>query len=336
MTAATAGPARFGLPRLTGLPWVTWRQHRLAVAGLAIVFVGVSIFLLINGLAMHSAYVKTGLSSCGDPDGTSCQIPLGIFTSEYENWAQLTPRFLEFVPIAAGVFIGAPLVAREIENGTFRFAWTQGRNRVRWITVKLALLGIVLAMMSLAFSVMFTWWFRPWVALTGRMESGQAYEIEGIVFTARTVFALVLGALLGTLIRRTLPAMAATLAAWLAVAWPSTIYLRPLVMKPIVVPAKTHIDISRSWTIGDWFQDRSGRRLKQYEVGQLVQRARQDGVRTQKDLANWLSRRHYTEWVSYQPNSRFWHFQFVEASAYGVLILLLAGLTVWWLGHRAV
>ena len=336
MTATTVAPGRWGLPRLGGLPWVTWRQHRLAIAGLAVVFGGVSIFLLFNGLAMHHAYVKTGLSSCGNPNGASCQIPLDIFSSKYENWAQLTPRFLAFLPIATGIFIGAPMVAREIETGTFRFAWTQGRNRVQWITVKMVLVGIVLVVMSLAFSAVFTWWFTPWDSLMGRMTSGQAYETEGIVFAARTTFALTLGALLGTLIRRTLPAMAATIAAWLAVVWPATVYLRPLIMKPIVVSASTQIDVSRTWTIDDWYQDRAGHRLKAYQMDQLVQQARQDGVRSRKDLAHWMTQRHYTERISYQPGNRFWHFQTVEASGYVVLTLLLAGATIWWLQHRTV
>ena len=41
--------------------------------------------------------------------------------------------------------------------------------------------------------------------------------------------------LVGVLIRRTVPAMAATAAAWLAVVVPSMIWLRPLIEKPITV-----------------------------------------------------------------------------------------------------
>ena len=30
------------------------------------------------------------------------------------------------LPGLLGVFVGAPVVARELESGTYRFAWTQG------------------------------------------------------------------------------------------------------------------------------------------------------------------------------------------------------------------
>ena len=39
-----------------------------------------------------------------------------------------------------GIFWGAPLVARELETGTYRLVWTQGVTR-RWLAVKLALSG---------------------------------------------------------------------------------------------------------------------------------------------------------------------------------------------------
>jgi ABC-type transport system involved in multi-copper enzyme maturation permease subunit len=126
--------------------------------------------MLITGLAMHSASAKAGLTSCGNPSGSSCEVPFGIFSHEYEGWAQFLPRFLEFLPGVLGVFVGAPLVARELESGTFRFAWTQGRTRVQWITTKLLLLGASLTAVALVFSLLFTWWFGPWHSIMGRMN----------------------------------------------------------------------------------------------------------------------------------------------------------------------
>ena len=119
-----------------------------------------------------------------------------------------------FLPGLIGVFVGAPLVARELESGTFRFAWTQGRSRVQWIVTKLVLLAIVLTALALAFSALFTWWYGPFDAITGRMAPYGAYEISGLVFAARTLFGFTLGVAAGLLIRRTVPAMAATAAVW--------------------------------------------------------------------------------------------------------------------------
>ena len=121
-------------------------------------------------------------------------------------------------PALLGAFVGAPLVARELETGTFRFAWTQGTDRrdldarqagccsaPRWSCWRSRSRAVHLVV--------------PAVRSDPRTDrrAAQAYEVEGIVFAARMLFGFALGALLGALIRRTVPAMAATLAVWLGV-----------------------------------------------------------------------------------------------------------------------
>ncbi|HKC28740.1 MAG TPA: ABC transporter permease subunit [Jatrophihabitans sp.] len=332
MTAATmrAHPA-WRLPRLRGLAWVTWRQHRIALAGVVALLGGFSLLMLFNGLAMHRDYVRFGVSSCGRLTAPACQVPVTVFTEHYQGWAQFLPRFLEFLPGALGVFVGAPLVARELESGTFRFAWTQGRHRVSWIVVKLVLLGAVLTGLALAFSVMFGWWFTPFQPLMGRMDGGQAYEVTGIVFAARTLFGFMLGGLLGALIRRTVPAMAATAATWLAVVWPTVVFVRPLIEKPISTPENASFITKGGWVVSSWTQDAAGHHL---DEGLLLTRARAAGVGTSDQFRAWMSRHHYASWVSYQPESRFWHFQTVEAGVYVAVALMLAALTVSWVRQR--
>ncbi|MBO0870618.1 MAG: ABC transporter permease subunit [Micromonosporaceae bacterium] len=324
--------------RLRGLPWVTWRQHRLALGGAVALLGGIGVLMLINAHAMHNAYVRLELNSCGDLRGPACQAPLSVFEHGYEGWAMLLPRFIMFIPGALGVFIGAPLVARELETGTFRFAWTQGTSRIKWITAKLAILGVALTALTLGFSLLFSSWFSLWEPIMGRMSSGQAYETAGVVFAARTLFGFMLGALLGTLIRRTVTAMAATAAAWLAVAWPTTIYLRPLIERPVVVPADSSVITQVGWTIDDWVQDPSGHRIgfKSAQMGDLVRQATKDGAAGNRGSFDaWLARHHYNHWASYQPDARFWHFQAIEASGYLLLALLLAAATILWLRHHA-
>ncbi len=219
---ATFRPPRRGI--LRGLPWVTWRQHRLALGGAPVVLGGVGAFIVVSGLAMHHAFTQTGLTTCGSIDSSSCQVPLGIFQQRYVSLVDFLPQILTMLPGLFGVFLGAPVVARELESGTYhRFVWTQGRSRVRWIAVKLAILATVLTVLALGFSLLFTWWYGPWVSILGRFPPSHGYEVSGLVFAARTLFAFMLGALAGTIIRRTVPAMAATAAGWLAVVLSSTI-----------------------------------------------------------------------------------------------------------------
>jgi hypothetical protein len=46
------------------------------------------------------------------------------------------------LPMLAGMFWGAPLVAREVEHGTHRLVWTQGVSRLRWATTKIGLVSV--------------------------------------------------------------------------------------------------------------------------------------------------------------------------------------------------
>ncbi len=68
---------------------------------------------------------------------------------------------LYVVPALIGIFWGAPLVARELETGTFRLAWNQSVTRTRWLAVKLGLIGLASMAAAGLFSLMVTWWSSP-------------------------------------------------------------------------------------------------------------------------------------------------------------------------------
>lgn len=335
-SAAGVGPTR-------GLAWVTWRQHRFAIAGVLVALGGIGLFMLSNGLAMHHAYHSMGLDTCGQLDGPGCQSRLTAFEQDYFRWADHLPHLVMLLPGLIGVFVGAPLVARELESGTFRFAWTQGRSRVQWIVTKLVLLGVGLTALALAFSALFTWWYGPFDVITGRMASYGGYEVSGLTFAARTLFGFTLGALLGLLIRRTVPAMAATAAAWTAAVVPSMLWLRPLIRQPITAIGAVAKGIGpgagvpfNATVVRHWFQNAAGNHVDYF---QLVQQASvtNGGTDPSPDQFHaWTIQHHYSQWVSYRPNGWFWHFQIVEASGYAILAVLLAVATVLILRRRAV
>ncbi len=342
-TALSPRPARPRVPALRGLTWVTWRQHRFALAGVLVVLGGLSLFMLFNGLAMHHAYTSLGLDTCGKLDGPGCQSQLTAFQQDYGSWANHLPQLLMFLPGLIGVFVGAPLVARELESGTFRFAWTQGRSRVQWIVAKLVILAVVLTAFALAFSALSTWWYGPFDAITGQMSPYGAYEVSGLVFAARTLFGFTLGALLGLLIRRTVPAMAATAAGWAAVALPSMLWLRPLIQKPITTighPAKgaiagSHVPFNAN-VIDYWIQNPAGHHVSFEQVFHQATASNGGTIPSPDQFYAWLTQHHYSQWVSYRPNGWFWHFQTVEASGYAILAILLAAAAVLLLRRRAV
>ncbi len=133
MTAVTAPAPPAARPRpvpWTRLVWVTWRQHRVALAGVAVLLGGLGLYLLVMGLKIHSGYAS--VTSCHPARSAACGLTRNLFTSDYYPTAQTMTGFLQVVPVLVGVFVGGPVLARELETGTFRFAWTQGCGRTRW------------------------------------------------------------------------------------------------------------------------------------------------------------------------------------------------------------
>lgn len=318
---------------LRGLAWVTWRQHRLALAAVLVTLGSLALVMVLNGLAMHRDFHSLGLDACGALDGRTCQVQLTAFEQDYGGWADDLPPLMMGLPGLIGVFVGAPLVARELESGTFRFAWTLARTRVQWLVTKLTLLAGVLVVFTLPFSLLFTWWYGPFDAISGRMSNGGAYEISGLVFTARTLFAFALGAMLGLLIRRAVPAMAATATAWVAVVVGSMAYLRPLIRQPLTASADVPFNAD---VTSNWIQSPAGHRVTLKQVISQVRADNAGAMADPKSVHTWMTQHHYTQWAAYRPNSWFWHFQAIEASAYCIVAILLALTTVLVLRRRAV
>ena len=134
-------------------------------------------------------------------------------------------------PLLLGLFWGAPLVAREIEERTHDLAWTQSVTRRRWMASNV---GCALAAAGLwggAMSALVTWWRRPEDALHGRF--GAVFDITGAAPVAYAVFAVALGILVGTALRRVLPALAATLATFAAVRVAIALWVRPRYLGPV-------------------------------------------------------------------------------------------------------
>ena len=340
MTAlAPAAPAKPGLRRpgpvpWTRLVWVTWRQHRVALAGVAVLLGGLALYLLITGLKIHGAY--SAVASCRPPGSAACGVIGKPFGSNYHT-AQIMSVFLHVLPVLAGVFVGAPLLARELETGTFRFAWTQGCGRLRWAVAKLALLAIAVTAAAGAFSLLFSWYYQPFFAarLDGVLAP-QLFVLRGVDYAAWTLLAFALGAVAGVLIRRTVPAMATSLAAWAALYLGTVLFLRQRYQTPLVTKGSPSY-YNPPWVVGTWYTGPNGATVGQQTIRYVMAQA-PASVRNSPNpnaASVYLSAHHYTQWTSYHPESRFWHFQLIEGGWLLVLSLLLLAATIWLVGHRA-
>jgi hypothetical protein len=137
------------------------------------------------------------------------------------------------VPGLIGAFWGAPLIGRELEHGTHRLAWTQSVSRTRWLAVKLPLVGAASVAATGLLSLMVTWWSSPIDRVDMNRFSSGLFGERNITPLGYAAFAFALGVTAGLLIRRTLPAMATTLAVFLGVRLSFTYLIRQHLLPPV-------------------------------------------------------------------------------------------------------
>lgn len=132
------------------------------------------------------------------------------------------------LPLLVGLFWGAPLVAREVEQGTHRFAWTQGVSRRQWALVKFGFVGAVTVAAAVVYGLGMSWWAAP---LSQAGQQGRFnvffFDMQGVVPVGYTVFAVALGIFAGVFWPKVLPAMAVTLAGFTGLRIALTVLARP-------------------------------------------------------------------------------------------------------------
>jgi hypothetical protein len=350
MTALTVPARPKDGSRLRPLPWrrmawVTWRQHRIALAGVAAFLGGLAVWLWIAGLKLHHAYAAA--TAC-DPASPACADLISRFN--FMNHALEGGYVLLPVPALIGAFVGAPVLARELETGTFRYAWTQGFEGWRWTLAKLVTLAVVVTAAAGAFSVLISWYYRPYLATANQSRtlselsplSSALFDLRGVAFAAWTLAAFAIGGLAGMLIRRVVPAIVTTLAAYTGLAVVAGTVLRqhyatPLLTSKLAVPGSAWI-MSQWWTKGGRFAfapPPPNDLLMQLCPPSAVRPVGPTGKPSHETLLQCLSQHGYTLWTRYQPASRFWRFQWIEGGWLLALSVLLIVVTVGVVRRRA-
>ncbi|MEU2025025.1 ABC transporter permease [Streptomyces sp. NPDC016469] len=185
-------------------------QRRSLWAGAALVALGIAVVI---GLRI---WVATAHENCADGDTTRCGDHL--YLASYARTTAQTfladgGRVLLGLSLLTGIFVAGPLIARELESGTFRFGWTQSITPARWLAARLAPLALLAAAGTTVLVLVYRWGRS---GVLGHSPSDLAwfgdttYPGLGPVAVAYALFAVAVGALCAVLVRRALPAMALT------------------------------------------------------------------------------------------------------------------------------
>ena len=326
--------------------WIQFRTEALTALGVLAVS---AVVFAVTGIQLARSY-DAAVALCqqqGNCAGLSSFFPSGGYRTVNKG---LDVAALA-VPVLIGMFWGAPLIAREFETGTFRLAWTQGVTRTRWLAAKLGVAGLAAIAASELFSLMLTWWASPIHkagASTPFTAGISSSYISGVAPAGYAAFAFAVGAAAGLFIRRTLPAMAVTLAVSAAVMTAFPVWVRPHLIPPtqatvtlsaasingfefspdhrtlLVQTAPPHIP--GAWILSTQLTTPDGRPASAVPVTAAC------GPNAPGNSCQaYIESLHLRQRVTYEPASRYWPLQWYETGIYVALALALAGFCLWWI-----
>lgn len=321
------------------MTWLTWRQHRAAIVAIALVVTVLGVIVVVVGRETGDAFQQLGVADClAHPAHPNCRDIIGSFYDGYSPYVDAA-NWLNLLPAILGMLVGAPLVARELEQGTHRLVWTQGISAGRWLAIKLVILFAVTIAATVILTALMSWWHgTAWNQMQGHLVPSM-YDFEGIVPVAYAVFALAVGIAAGVFIRRTIPAMVVAVAVFLAVRLPMEFLLRPRFLPPLtqtqdilaVITPTTRDPLQDAWTLNQGWVDGAGHQLADSAVFQACD-PRVGG--TKLDLFQCIHNHGWLAFTTYQPADRFWPFQGIEVAIVVALAAALLALAFWWVRKR--
>ncbi|MCU1399795.1 MAG: transporter [Acidimicrobiales bacterium] len=343
-----------------------WLQARSQILIAAAAVGAAAVALLVTGMRLSHLY-DTMIGPClanGCSDTT-----INAFLGKGHTLSIWAGVFSAVMPGLLGVFWGAPLVARELETGTYRLAWSQSVSRTRWMVTRIGL-GLVASMVVAGlFSLMITRWAHP-------LDIAQAnafftFDKRDIVPIGYAAFAFVLGVAAGVLARRTLTAIAVVVVAFTAIRIAVTNWIRPILLAPVHLTAPLDptrigfgmIDggppslfpdaprLTNAWIYSTRIVDAAGRALTTATLDAACPTLATDlppprpgpgTTKTEVAVAvkssiegciDKLSANFHTV-TTYQPANRYWPLQWIELALYLGSALVLAAAATWWVRHR--
>ncbi|MFB7211695.1 ABC transporter permease subunit [Streptomyces sp. NPDC056255] len=318
--------------------WMTWRQFRVqALVGIGALLL-LAAYLVVLGRQIHGTYDDT-LAHCANRN--ACAGPLGAFADRYSLQTDLLGYLLLAVPGAIGIFWGAPLLARELEAGTHRLVWNQSVTRSRWLAAKLGLVGLVSMTCAGLYSLLLTWATGPVASVLNNRFEPALFASRNIAPLGYTAFAFALGATLGLILRRTVPAMAVTLVVFAVLQIAVPVLIRPHYEAPTrtSVPLTAEL-IGRLTKIGT-YGDIGGLRIPGgpwvVETSPILDSAGKEVGHTTwfqdcmdrssfSELPTCLAKGDIHVEIAEHPAGRNWAFQFRETALFAVLAALLTAL----------
>jgi hypothetical protein len=318
--------------------WLTWRQHRLE--GLITALIVVVIAALVGSLVVAAQPLLDEIKhACPIVVDDSCGRALTAFNARFGMFQQ--PLYLAFLvlPVLSGMFIGAPLLAREFEQGTDEMVWTQGITRRKWLFIKLAILGTATIAMAGILAVAGLEWSTA--VPDNSYSQWFAFDVQGPEFVAYALFSFALGVAAGAAIGRTVPAMAVVLVGFIVVRAAIGGFARRNFLPPVEseVTGPLLSGQGQAWLMGNQLPvDMHGNSISADQFDQITNACLHPttGVLPGNfDMQACWHDHGIRVLQTYQPAERFPLFQGIETAIFVLAAIALLGLAVWLVRRRA-
>lgn len=311
------------------MTWLTWRLQRNELALLGLMIIGlVGMLLLTRGdvVALNRDYT---VNPCPNPNNESLGFCFIETSFLYKLLSNGLP-FLNFLPLIAALLLALPIVM-ELENGSYRLAWTQGITRSHWTRIKVGALTLCGLLFAAIFAATFHWWSSPKDALQSRLGADD-YDFRGTLPVAHTLFAIGLMLALGTVLRRPIAAIAIGSVAYVAIRVPFMVWARERLVDPVTAPMDPNgLGFpAHGWPLLWHWQDAAGNRLSDQQYFERCSPIWNSG----SDPIGCEERLGLTQFVTYHPNSHYWPLQLIESGLFLGAALALIGFSAWYILRR--
>jgi len=183
------------------------RLHRFELFAFGVTLVGLTVAAIVVSAELTRLRPDPAcLAFDGSAQSAACERALEAFYQVQGYGAPILTALL-FVSLAIGIFLGVPIVARELERGTARLAWSIGPSRSRWFLANvLPVLAIVVILTYLA-GIGIDRYFAATTPNEDMANSFTGFGLRGGLVASRGVFIFAIAVAVGAIIGRSLPAV---------------------------------------------------------------------------------------------------------------------------------
>ena len=139
-----------------------------------------------------------------------CEAANNAWYSAQQGPVGLSYGLLLFLSFAAALFLGVPIVAREIERGTSRLAWSLAPSRTRWFASRMVPILVVVAVLTFIAGVATDRFVNAIMPTEDLGNSFAMFGFRGLLIASRAVFIFSVAVLVGAVVARALPAVILT------------------------------------------------------------------------------------------------------------------------------